>query len=476
MYSAVVPDPDQEVTVETIESRSPAAPDEVVLRVPAASPAAVADAARRARSAAAAWQGVGPSARAAALSEAACRVERASRSLAELAVREVAKPRTEAEAEVARTVAIWRYYAQAVLEDQGSLHASPDGCSLLLDRRRPHGVVGLITPWNFPLAIPSWKAAPALAMGNAVLLKPAPQATALALALLEHLEGGLPEGLVQVLPGDASTGAALIEEVQALSFTGSVGVGAWVADRAAARGIPYQCEMGGQNASMVLPDVDPGWAARSIAQAAMGFAGQKCTATSRVVVVGDPAPFTDALVAAVEELPVGDPSHPETVIGPVIDETARQLVLDATDVARTRGARLLTGRGPARPGYLVHPVLLDAVAPGDPAAQEEVFGPFAVVLRAVDVAQAVSLVNGVRYGLVTSVYTSDLDQALALPPALHTGMVKLNAPTTGVDFWAPFGGDKASSFGLREQGKAALVFYSTTQTVTVARGVRRPDR
>lgn len=456
-----------EVTVTTVESRSPSNPDDVVSAAPEASASDVAGAVAAGRVAAGQWQSLGAPSRASALSEAAARLQGASAALSELTVREVGKPVAEAEAEVARTVAIWRYYAQAVLEQNGALYPSPDGRSLLLHRRRPHGVVGLITPWNFPLAIPSWKAAPALAAGNAVLLKPAPQATASALALAEQLRPCLPEALLQVLPGDAAAGTAVVDAVDAVSFTGSLSAGTAVAERAAARRIPCQAEMGGQNASLVLPDADAQWVAESVARAAMGFAGQKCTATSRVVVVGDPGPFTDALVAAVEGLPVGDPAERATVVGPVIDQAARQAVLGAAEEACSRGARLLTAAAAGDPGYLVRPVLLDRVDPGDPAAQEEIFGPFAVVLPAADLEQAVAIANGVRYGLVTSVYTNDLDRAVRLPQVLHAGMVKVNAPTTGVDFWAPFGGDKASSYGPREQGKAALDFYSATQTVTV---------
>jgi aldehyde dehydrogenase (NAD+) len=329
-------------------------------------------------------------------------------------------------------------------------------------------VAGLVTPWNFPVAIPLWKAAPALAYGNAVLLKPSPEATGLALRLAELLAPALPEDLFQVVPGGARTGEALLEAVDCLSFTGSVAVGRRVAVAATGRGIPSQAEMGGLNASIVLPDADPERAATVIAGAAMGYAGQKCTATSRAIVVGDPGRFTEALVAAVQGLPVGDPAEEATVVGPVITEQARRRVLDAAEEATAAGGRLLTGGKPGDgPGWFVAPTLVDGLSPDARLAQEEVFGPIAVVLPVLDTDEAVTVANGVAYGLVGSVFTRDLDRALGLAARLDTGMIRVNAPTSGVDFHAPFGGEKGSSFGPREQGKAARELYTSTRTITM---------
>lgn len=450
------------------ESRSPYHPDDLVVAAPASDAEQVAEAVSVATRAAREWRATPAPARARALGDAASGLGAAADDLAELIVREVGKPVAEAEGEIARAVAIWRYNAEATLDPDGATYPSPDGRSLLYHRRRPHGVVGLITPWNFPVAIPSWKAAPALACANAVLLKPAPEAVGCAFRLAEVLSRSLPDGLLQVVSGDSEAGEAVVETVDAVSFTGSVAVGRSVATAAARRQIPCQAEMGGQNASLVLPDADLGATAASVAAAAMGFAGQKCTATSRVVVVGDPDPFVEALVAAVGALPVGDPAERATVVGPVIDERARREVLEAAEAAVGRGCRLLTGGRSLEPGHVVTPILIDHAEPGDPIAREEVFGPLAVVLAARDVEEAVRIVNGVRYGLVTSVYTADLDLAISLPPQLETGLVKVNAPSTGVDFWAPFGGDKDSSYGPREQGKAAADFYTTTQTLTLS--------
>jgi len=451
-----------------LESRSPQRPDDLVVKVEAAGAEAVAGAVERARGAAGRWAAAPALERSAALVAAADALAGAAGEVTGLVVREVGKPVTEAAAEVARGVGILRYFAQQALDPDGETYPGPSPAGLLLARRRPRGVVGLITPWNFPVAIPLWKAAPALAFGNAVVLKPSPESTAVALRLAELLAPALPDGLLQVVPGGAETGTAMLERVDCISFTGSVAVGRSVAVAATERGIPSQAEMGGLNASIVLPDADPRRAAAVVAGAAMGYAGQKCTATSRAIVVGDPAPFTEALVAAVQDLAVGDPAEAATVIGPVITEPARDKVVAAAEEAAAAGGRLLTG-GTAGDGggWFVAPTLVDRLAPDARLAQEEVFGPIAVVLAVADEDEAVRVANGVRYGLVGSVFTGDLDRALGLAARLDTGLIRVNAPTSGVDYLAPFGGEKDSSYGPREQGKAARDFYTSTRTITI---------
>jgi aldehyde dehydrogenase (NAD+) len=451
-----------------LESRSPQQPDDLVVGFEETSAEQVGAAAGRARAAGAGWAASPALERSTALGKAADTLAGAHAELTGLMVREVGKPVTEAGAEVTRGVGILRYYAQQALDPDGETYPGPSPAGLLLARRRPRGVAGLVTPWNFPVAIPLWKAAPALAYGNAVLLKPSPEATGLALRLAELLAPALPEDLFQVVPGGARTGEALLEAVDCLSFTGSVAVGRRVAVAATGRGIPSQAEMGGLNASIVLPDADPERAATVIAGAAMGYAGQKCTATSRAIVVGDPGRFTEALVAAVQGLPVGDPAEEATVVGPVITEQARRRVLDAAEEATAAGGRLLTGGKPGDgPGWFVAPTLVDGLSPDARLAQEEVFGPIAVVLPVLDTDEAVTVANGVAYGLVGSVFTRDLDRALGLAARLDTGMIRVNAPTSGVDFHAPFGGEKGSSFGPREQGKAARELYTSTRTITM---------
>src|SRR3954453_10943945 len=264
--------------VMTIESRSPQDQSDVVVQAPAADAAAVGGDFARAREAQREW-GRSALARADALSAAAAALEAAD-DLPGLMVREVGKPITEAGQEHMRAVRILRYHAQAALDHDGeTFPAAPpaDPRTLLMGRRRPRGVAGLITPWNFPIAIPLWKAAPALAYGNAVVLKPASDAIACALRLAELFDGILPEGVFSVVTGPGAAGEAVVDHADVVSFTGSTAVGLGVARQAAARGVPAQCEMGGLNASIVLPDADVEAAAKVIASAAMGYAGQKCT-------------------------------------------------------------------------------------------------------------------------------------------------------------------------------------------------------
>src|SRR6185503_6949280 len=251
-----------------------------------------------------------------------------------------------------------------------ALPISSDLRTLLLSRRRPRGVAGLITPWNFPFAIPLWKAAPALAYGNTVVLKPASDAIGCALLLEEVLGKHLPEGVFNVVTGPGAAGQAVVEMADVVSFTGSTAVGLGVAAGATARGIASQAEMGGLNASIVLPDADVEAAAKVIAGAAMGYAGQKCTATGRVIVLGDAAAFTDALAAAVEALPTGDPADASTVVGPVINPPARDDLVAAANGAPADGGRLVTG-GVAldRPGLFFSPAVIDGQDPSARLAQ-----------------------------------------------------------------------------------------------------------
>ncbi|NKQ57712.1 aldehyde dehydrogenase [Amycolatopsis sp. K13G38] len=451
----------------TLVSRSPQQPGDVVTKEPATEPAAVAAATRRARAAAREWWSQGAFARAAALNAAARGLAEVAGELEDLIVREVGKPRAEARGEVARSRSIVDYYAQVALLRTGDV-LPPGGAGLLYTERRPHGVAGLITPWNFPAAIPLWKALPALAAGNAVLLKPATPALACARLLESVLAAALPAGLFQLVPGGRETATALIDAADVVSFTGSTLVGRQVSARASARGIPAQAEMGGQNAAIVLPDAPVEHTAGVLAGAAMGYAGQKCTATRRVIVVGDPAPLTEALLAAVRELKVGDPAELSTVVGPVIGDDAVAGVRAAAAKVHEAGGEVLTGWSVPAEGSFAAPTVVRGVPAEHVVNQEETFGPITSILPAASVEEAVRIANGVSQGLVTSVHGRDLGPLLAVTRELDTGMIKVNAPTTGVDFHAPFGGEKDSSAGPREQGLAAVDFYSSVRTVTFA--------
>jgi acyl-CoA reductase-like NAD-dependent aldehyde dehydrogenase len=453
--------------VSALRSFSPQAPSTLVGEVERASAADVAERFDAARTAQREWWALGAAGRAGALNGAAAELRAARGDAAELVIREVGKPAGEAAGEVARAISILEYYAHACFGAVGDLYPPSLG-GLLFSERRPHGVAGLITPWNFPLAIPLWKAAPALACGNAVVLKPSPDAPICAELIARCLEPHLPSGLFAVVHGEAETGQAVVGAAAVVSFTGSHAVGRSVAVAAAARGVPVQCEMGGQNAAIVFDDADRDRTAALLAGAAMGYAGQKCTATRRVIVVGPDTGFVDAFAAAVSALGTGDPEDPDTVVGPLISDPARARVLEALELAGG-GARVLTGgEALSRDGWFVAPTVIDGLEPSHPLAQRETFGPFVTIHRAATAEQAVRIANDVPYGLVTSLHGRDIDRLLSAAAEIDTGLIKVNAPTTGVDFYAPFGGEKDSSVGPREQGLAALSFYSSTRTVTIA--------
>ncbi|MEO6501835.1 MAG: aldehyde dehydrogenase family protein [Jatrophihabitantaceae bacterium] len=456
-----------------ITSTSPQRPDDIVTSVPASTPEDVLAAAQAARKAQPEWIDAGAAGRATALGQAADAVQGAAAELAALAVREVGKPLAEARGEVARAVSILRYYAQQPFDPIGATH-NPSGKGLLFTTRRPRGLAGLITPWNFPFAIPLWKAAPALAYGNAVLLKPAEQATACAMRLHELLAPCLPAGLFTVVAGGADTGRAVLEQADAVSFTGSTAVGRTIVAAAAQRGVAVQAEMGGQNPAIVLPDADVEATAASIAAAVAGYAGQKCTATKRVIVVGDATDFVDALVEAVRDLVIGDPARDDVTVGPVIDEAARDRVLAAAASVEAAGGRLLTGGRPLTgemgAGWFVEPTVVDGLEDDHQLECEEVFGPICSISRVASLDQAISRANAVPQGLVAGLYTRDITGVLQAANRLDAGLVKVNAPTTGVDFYLPFGGVKASGYGAKEQGKAAVDIFTSVHTVTIEAG------
>ena len=450
----------------TFTSVNPHNPADVLGEWQAADAAEAAAAADRAVAAAAVWRETPGPARATALSDAASALERRAAEITDLVIREVGKPASEAKGEVARGVAILRYYAQAALLPDGETIPAAAPGQLLMARHVPVGVAALLTPWNFPVAIPLWKAAPSLAYGNATILKPSSAAAATGLALADIVGAHLPPDVFQVVLGGATAARALIDHaaVAAISFTGSSEVGRDVSRRAAQRGCRVQAEMGGQNPSVVLADADLDRAATAIAYAAMGYAGQKCTATSRVIVEDAVyAQFRDRLAAAIEALQVLDPADDKTLVGPVIDDGARAAALAA--VADSGGRVVTGGTALEAPGYYLAPTLVELDGPTGPLATEEVFAPVAALIRAASADEAISIANGVRYGLVAAVFTSDLGGALRVTGRLDAGMIRVNAPTSGVDFQAPFGGAKDSSYGPREQGMAARAFYTESRTI-----------
>ncbi len=451
------------------KSINPHSPADIVGEFEEAGAGGVEKAAARSRKAFAEWREQSAAARGGALAKIADGLEDSSEEFARLIVREVGKPITESRGEVARAVSILRYYSQIVLAPDGETFPASAASDWLIARRYPVGVCALLTPWNFPLAIPLWKAAPALGYGNAVILKPATEATAVAEKLAETAGKHLPDGVFQIVAGNAETGEPLVENpsVDAVSFTGSTEVGRTVAQRAVGRGAKVQCEMGGQNPSLVLAGADLDRAASTIASATMGYAGQKCTATSRVIVeenVYDE--LRDRLVASIEALGVTDPESEACQVGPVIADEARANALEAI---RSGGGRTLTGGKPLDgDGFYLAPSLVEVEDSGSPLAKEEVFAPVSALLKVGSSEEAVRLANDVRYGLAAAVFTGDLDEAMNVADRLEAGLIKINGSTAGVDYHAPFGGSKQSGIGPKEQGLAARDFFTESRTLLLS--------
>ena len=447
---------------------------DIVAHVPEGEPDDARAAAAAAASALPAWRALTGPARAEHLFTWAGAIAARADDLARAMTREVGKPIAEARGEVSRCVTILRYYAGEAVREIGEVIPAQAPGALQFTLREPLGAVALITPWNFPLAIPLWKAAPALAFGNTVVLKPAEAASHMATLLGETASAaGLPPGVFNVVLGSgALLGPVLLEadEIRAVSFTGSGRIGAAVAATAARRNIRYQTEMGGKNVAIVLADADLKQAATLTAAGAMRYAGQKCTATSRVVVAKEVEDrFLDELRQQVERLPLGPVTDAGAAIGPVISADSRDGVRRVVDEARA--AVVFAGRIPEGPdfdrGFFLPPVVFRDVAADSALAQEELFGPVLASFVAEDLDHAIDLANGTPFGLSASLFTRDLRSALSYVRRIEAGLVRVNGDTTGVDPHAPFGGTKGSSSGSREQGPAARDFYTEIKTVQV---------
>jgi alpha-ketoglutaric semialdehyde dehydrogenase len=407
----------------------------------------------RAREAQAGWAGLGALGRAAKLVAAADRVA-ADAGLVDLIVSDVGKPVTEARAEVARAAAILRYAASLATQPAGEVFEDATGAHVRVVRV-PRGVALLITPWNFPIAIPTWKIAPALQAGNAVVLKPATQAFRIAERLVAHLDLG---DVVQLAPGGAAVAGALLDAgPDAVSFTGSTATGRSIAERLAGRFVPLQLEMGGKNGVYVSHAADPEVAARVALAGAMGYAGQKCTATSLLFVHQTNADAVRAaLLRQLAQLPMGDPGEDATVVGPIIDAGHRDWIVD-----RIADADVLHG-GEATGHAFLSPTLLTGAHPTN---TEELFGPVLSMQIVDDLGAALGDLNALDYGLVSAIVSPLRDEVEHFVRSVDAGIVRVNAPTAGVEPHVPFGGTKQSSFGPREQGRAGLAFFSETRTI-----------
>jgi aldehyde dehydrogenase (NAD+) len=457
-----------------IDDLNPSDASDLIARVPEGSSDDARAAVEAAAAALPAWRSLTGPARAEYLYAWAGTIAARKEELAQAMAREVGKPIGEARGEVGRCVVILRYYAGDAVRSTGDVIPAGLPGALQFSLREPLGVVALITPWNFPLAIPLWKAAPALAYGNTVVLKPSEMSSHMATLLAETAAAAdLPAGVFNVVMGTGpAVGTPLLQspEVRGISFTGSSAVGAIVARIAAERNVRYQTEMGGKNVVIVAPDADLDAAAALTAAGAMRYAGQKCTATSRVVVDRKvEGAFLDRLRAKVEALPLGPVDDPAAAVGPLISERSRDSIHQA--LAESQPERIFGGQLPdddrfAR-GYFFAPLVIRLAGPDAPLAQRELFGPVLGTLVADDLDQAIDFANNTNYGLSASLFTRDVGTALRYVHRINVGLVRVNGDTTGVDPHAPFGGMKGSSSGSREQGPAAREFYTETKTVQI---------
>jgi aldehyde dehydrogenase (NAD+) len=445
---------------------------DVIDRYAQADPGLTARAIEAASAAFPAWSRTGPQQRHDVLRRIADEIEARAGELGDLLAREEGKTIGEAKGEVMRASQIFRFFSGEALRQAGEALASVRPGVGVEVTREGLGVVGLITPWNFPIAIPAWKIAPALCYGNAVVFKPADLVPGSAWALAEIISrSGLPAGVFNLVMGRGSVvGEAMLNDprVAAVSFTGSAATGRHVARACAARLARVQLEMGGKNPLVILDDADLAVAVECAVQGAFFSTGQRCTASSRLIVTeGIHDRFVAALAERMQALVVGDARDPATHIGPVVDEG--QLAIDEGYIAKARaeGGRLVAGglRVKARnEGYYLAPALFSETTPEMTINREEVFGPVASVIRVKDYDAALAVANGTEFGLSSGICTTNLKHATHFRRNAEAGMVMVNLPTAGVDYHVPFGGRKGSSYGPREQGRYAAEFYTTVKT------------
>lgn len=456
------------------ESRNPSDLAEVVARYPAGDAALLDQAIAAASAAQPAWAAASPEVRGDILDRAATLLAERADALGTLLAREEGKTLAEARGEVLRASRIFRYFAGEAVRLHGRTLASVRPGIEVATRPEPLGVVGLITPWNFPIAIPAWKAAPALAFGNSVVLKPAGITPATAAALADVLDAaGLPAGVFNLVfvPGRDAAALATDRRIAALSFTGSTEVGRLLAMDAAANGKSIQLEMGGKNPLVIADDADLDRAAAIALDGAFFGSGQRCTASSRLIVLDAIHDrFVAAMIAAMRELRVGHALDPATRIGPVASEEQRDSIETHLSDAIADGAKIAYGGDRVeRPteGYFLSPALVTETSAAMRVNRVEIFGPVASVLRVPDLGAALAAANDSEFGLSAGIVTTSLSNAARFKAEVRAGMVMVNAPTAGVDYHVPFGGAKASSLGPREQGFAAEAFYTRTKTIYV---------
>lgn len=460
-----------------LKSISPANFEYVVGDMPASTEVEVNEAVEAAKSALKAWKKSGFYQRGEILSKVANELEKNLEEIAQTLTKEMGKTLPEAIGETNRGIAILRYYAAEGMRKQGDVIPSTDKDAIMFTKREPLGVVGIITPWNFPVAIPIWKIAPALIYGNTIVFKPATESAITAYKVIECFEkAGLPKGVLNFVTGSGrSVGSAIInhKDLNGITFTGSETTGRLVAESATKNGVKFQLEMGGKNPVIVLKDADLEAAVSGILSGAFKSTGQKCTATSRVIV--EEEIFDDLknrLIGETEKITIGDGLQEGIWMGPCASEAQLNTVLDYIEIGKNEGAELLIGGervtdGDLEKGFYVSPAIFQNVSKDMRIANEEIFGPVIAMIKVKDVTEAIEVANATKYGLSASLYTSSIASALEYIDDIESGMVRVNSESAGVELQAPFGGMKFSSTGTREQGEAAKEFYTTTKTVLI---------
>ena len=460
---------DSDVTTNT----SPANRDDVIGTYARGDAARVDQAVSAALAAQPSWAAASPQLRHDVLERAGALIVERKDELGRLLAREEGKTIAEAIGETVRASQVFKFFAGEALRNTGDAVASVrPGIDVMIEREAV-GVIGLITPWNFPIAIPAWKLAPALAYGNAVVMKPAELTPGCAWELAKILdEAGCPAGIFNLVMGPGSkVGARIVEheDIAAVSFTGSVATGRQVAVDCAARGKKVQLEMGGKNPMVVVDDADLDVAVGACLNGAFFSTGQRCTASSRLIVTaGIHDAFLDKLTAAAADLVIGDPLDSKTQIGPVVDQSQldqnlEYLALAATEGCDVRGGGLGNGNG-----YFMHPAIFAGASNQMRVSREEIFGPMASVIKVADYDEALAVANDTEFGLSSGICTTSLKLATDFRRNAKAGMVMVNLPTAGVDYHVPFGGRKGSSYGPREQGSYAREFYTTVKTSYIA--------
>jgi alpha-ketoglutaric semialdehyde dehydrogenase len=459
----------------TYERHNPWRPSEVVGEFPSSSAEDVDAAVRAAAEAWPEWAAMPAAKRGAVLARAAEAIESRVEDIAQDMTREIGKPLRESRVEAARAAQIFRFFSGEGWRPVGEMFEQSATGSTVFTCRRPLGVVGLITPWNFPAAIPTWKAAPALAYGNTVVLKLAQDAPLTGLHLVRALEEAeLPEGVLNVVIGrGGEVGEPLVADprVPAISFTGSVAVGHGVRDVGVSLGKRVQLELGGHNPLIVAEDAKLDAAVQAAYVGAFWSAGQKCTATRRIYVQdGVYEQFRERFLARIADGKVGDPSDPDTEVGPIVNESQFETVLLGIARGREEGGSVLAGGERADPdAYLISPTVFENVSDRAFLSCEEVFGPVTTLYRYETLDEAIERANSVRFGLSAAVFTTSLATAARCVDELQAGIIHVNSQTAGADVHVPFGGSKASGYGPHEQGRAAMQFY--TEEITVYQDV-----